>query len=180
MLKVRAIVFRKKCRADLKKLGTSVRCTFRCNPRMSKTPTQHLYQIQLSFSCNGSEREALVCEYIDSRWNLESSHYSLKTMRPNTVLKLVPGAVANALRLTSNINYINLEAKISHARSLNLANYSRLVDWAKYLGSYQHQSRLLSYMQRYNDNLLGLTQRSHDENPVCILLSFSTSRWTTG
>ena len=89
MLKVRAIVFRKKCRADLKKLGTSVRCTFRCNPRMSKTPTQHLYQIQLSFSCNGSEREVLVCEYIDSRWNLESSHYSLKTIRPNTVLKLV-------------------------------------------------------------------------------------------
>ena len=48
----------------------------------AKKPTQPLYQFQLSSSLIEDKREILVYEYIDRRWNLESSHYSWKQFVP--------------------------------------------------------------------------------------------------
>ena len=36
-----------------------------------------------------------MCGYIDYGWNLESSHHSLKSIPPTTVLKLVPGTTSS-------------------------------------------------------------------------------------
>jgi hypothetical protein len=61
-----------------------------CNLGMSELPTEHLYQMQLSSSLLEGKGEVSVYVYINNGRNLELSHYSLKTIRPDTVLELVP------------------------------------------------------------------------------------------
>ena len=74
----------------MKKTMDLIHCIFCCNNlSTSEQPTQLLFQIQLSSSLLEGKREVLVYECINKRWNLELSHYSLKTIRPDTVLELI-------------------------------------------------------------------------------------------
>ena len=79
---------------------------FCCNLGTSEQPTQRLYQMQLSSSLEEGKGEVIVYVYINNGWNLESSHYSLKTICPNIVLELVP-AVLKFARCDHFSRYVN-------------------------------------------------------------------------